>query len=286
MALRGCGQWPARLSSALDVTTQMEIERLNTFSDLEAAVFQLRALLESRKPHPKVPTARALFRGQASADWELETTAERFFPGRELKLSEYNDYLARIHPAACSHTGKSWPFERFPKINETSISSLPNYELMVYSRHHGLPSPLLDWTSSLYVASYFAFRDARTDDDVAIYAYVSAPDGAKSGWVEGPTIVQLGPYALTHPRHFNQQAQYTACVMSEHDRWIYCSHELAFTGGDDTQDLLRKYVLSGFLRREVLAHLDEMNINEFTLFGTEDGLMRMLANREWYFRDV
>ena len=38
-------------------------------------------------------------------------------------------------------------------------------------------------------------------------------------------------------------------------------------------------------RRTALKHLDLMNINAFSLFGSEDSLVRTVARREMLFRD-
>jgi hypothetical protein len=66
----------------------------------------------------------------------------------------------------------------------------------------------------------------------------------------------------------------------EGDDWEYCSHELAMQPQDSSQNSLQKIVLPGSLRLEILDRLDHMNINGFTLFNTEDGLMESLAFRE------
>jgi hypothetical protein len=47
------------------------------------------------------------------------------------------------------------------------------------------------------------------------------------------------------------------------------------------QDLLWKIVIPGKERQKVLRHFDKFNLNEFTLFDTEEGLMEMLAMREF-----
>jgi len=66
----------------------------------------------------------------------------------------------------------------------------------------------------------------------------------------------------------------------EEDEWAYCSHELVMQPQDESQNSLQKIILPGSLRLEVLDKLDHMNINGYTLFNTEDGLMESLAFRE------
>ncbi len=262
----------------------MEEIRLTSHQELDGAIDSLKEELRDLRS-PIFGSASTLFRGQANATWRLDTTLERYRPG-ELPLLAYNRYLVRIHPAIESYTGKSWPLEREPTLDQDFLLSPPSYELMVYVRHHGFPSPLLDWTRSPYIALFFAYLNSVPGADVAVYAYVSAPTGAKGGSVGSPTIAHQGPYATTHPRHYIQQAEYTVCAHQPEDRgkWIYCSHHLVFDGGDDTQDLLRKFVLPQSERLAVLERLDAMNINPYTLFATEDALMQMLAFREITFR--
>ncbi len=70
-------------------------------------------------------------------------------------------------------------------------------------------------------------------------------------------------------------------VEKNNEQWVYCNHEKYFTAssGED-QDYLSKYTLPGSIRNKVLRKLQSMNINAFTLFGSEEGLMDMLAFKE------
>jgi hypothetical protein len=187
-------------------------------------------------------------------------------------------------------TGKMWPFQgtlQTPE-NEEIPWGPPNPEFMMYARHHGYPSPLLDWTRSPYIALYFAFYNSSPNRDVAVFAYVSSPQGVKWGGtmtderlMSPPAISELSPFATTHPRHFSQQSRYTVCTqIHKKSNREYCSHELAINNTLEDQDLLQKYILPSSLRHESLDRLDHMNINGFTLFNSEDGLMAALAFRE------
>jgi len=113
---------------------------------------------------------------------------------------------------------------------------------------------------------------------VAVYTFVELLGEGKVGRVGSPAIHALGPYVSTHKRHFMQQCQYTVAVEKCDDEWVYCSHENCFsTPFDENQDYLMKFTLPGEIKNQVLNRLASMNINAYTLFGSDESLMDMLA---------
>ena len=259
--------------------------RVNSWHEFEFQISELDGYLLSKRPNPILHQGRPLYRGHADATWGLVTTLERYSDNVN-SLLDYNRSLLRIKPAIESYTGKSWEVERDWKVEDPELlMSPPSYEFMVYARHHGFPSPLLDWSESPYIALYFAFAENSPSTDASVFAYVSTPEGFKSGSVSSPKILQIGPYATTHARHFTQQAQYTICVQSIDGNLQYNPHESVFSSGNDSQDLLRKITLPSSMRVEVLRRLQLMNINAYSLFGSDESLMRMLAFKEILLRN-
>jgi hypothetical protein len=100
-----------------------------------------------------------IFRGQANASWPLTTSLERAFETYRpttpvFDLKEY------------------WILQEFKSKYHLYNSGGPpdtnNFEWLAILQHHGCPTRLLDFTSSLYIASYFAISTSTTD--AAIWA--------------------------------------------------------------------------------------------------------------------
>jgi hypothetical protein len=178
-------------------------------------------------------------------------------------FDDYTRFLFSVKPAIESLTDRKFNFER-DNLHTNHVMCMKEegfiegqYEFMAHLRHNTFPSPLLDWSRSPYVALYFAFYEANESQSVAIYVYVEHLGRGKGGVVGAPEIVSLGHYIQSHKRHYIQQSEYTICLERKNKEWFYGSQKM-----------------------KVLEKLDQMNINAFSLFGNEEGLMQMLAFRE------
>lgn len=229
-----------------------------------------------------------VFRGHSSEQWKLETTLERSFHPQS--VSEYYRLILRIKSEIESLAELKWSDEPgWPALDRAvreyepfaiGLHAPPHYEYMTYLRHHGFPTPILDWSRSPFVAAYFAFARPLTDH-VVIFAYCDNPQGFKTSGSDEPQIVTCGPYVSTHRRHFAQQAQYTICVQHHQGKgWHFKPHASVFDLEVPGQDRLFKFRLRADERAAVLRELLDYNLTAFSLFGSQESLMETISVRE------
>jgi FRG domain len=236
-----------------------------------------------------------VFRGLGDSSWSLTTTLERYTDAVELPFSDYYREIGTAQPQVETFTGEHWDIDAYPVIAAMGGEydkfhlhlwggQLKAYGFMAYPRHHGFPSPLLDWTRSPYIAAFFAFRSSAkpASDKVSVFVYCEKPAGMKVDSSGVPKIFRFGPYVRTHRRHFLQQGEYTMCLQWELNQpWRFVSHEKVFAMNQPGQDLLWKFNVPWSERVNVLKLLDDHNINAFSLFEDHDALLETLALRRF-----
>jgi len=256
--------------------------RINSWNEFIEWVEKLQAERDVKaKRSSPILVSELLYRGQPDSFMKLETTLERSVR-HEITLSDYYNFVYVIRVKIESITGKKWPIpsrDEFNKwLDEQKFSiddGFPGDEYFAYLRHHGLPSPLLDWTRSPYVAAYFAMTPQPRNgvQHSAIYVYQEHASGVKIGDFDEPAISCLGPYLGTDRRHYLQQSEYTICTVGKGKSLKLASHETVVARDDKDQDLLWKLVIPISERQDFIEHIQRMNINPYSLFQTEDSLM-------------
>ena len=227
----------------------------------------------------------------------MQTTLERAFPLETTHairdLPTYYNHITRSKSSIETLTDADWgdlpnPLDFGKSLGEFNalgahyffINNTRLYRYLIYLRHHGYPSPLLDWTASAYVAAFFAFDSMPgTAESISIYAMLR--DSTRVGSSSKPTVDIMGPYIRTHRRHLIQQSQYSIRTLW-YPGYQFHSHDqaLAEEGSLGLNGELIRIAIPARERTAALIDLDQMNINSFSLFGSEDSLVRTVARRD------
>ncbi len=157
---------------------KMEERNVDSWEEFKAELANLRRECgQSLKADNSYPL---LFRGQENSCWSLSTTLDRRREG--VLFRDYYRVISKIRPQIESFTGKEWPIDEYPEVERRSATyefdsdlwggRCPAYAYMAYLRHHGFPSPLLDWSRSAYVAAYFAFNKSNETSSGRVSIYV------------------------------------------------------------------------------------------------------------------
>jgi len=188
-------------------------------------------------------------------------------------------------------------FKKYAHRDAAAGDSVWNW--LTVAQHHGLPTRLLDWTYSPYVAMHFATAEAEhmgkdgviwCVDFVKTTNYLppSLHQELKREYTNGFTVEMLGKEATSleefdrlskkdflvffeppslDDRVVNQYALFSVMSNSEGrlDLWL-----------QDHPDLYRRIIIPSALKWEIRDKLDQANINERTMFPGLDGLSRWL----------
>lgn len=291
--------------------TELELNAWSDFGIYARLLIDFRKSLRQKMPGG---ASNLLFRGQSDASWHLSDTLERATKEESISVINYYNTIFSVKPEIELFTGQS--LEEMSTLHDFKRKlshkpdvhphEFPAYEYLIYLRHHDFPSPLLDWTRSEYIAAFFAYDQIpEAAKRVAIYVFLERVGYAKNWTDAEPFITTLGQYRKADRRHFLQQAEYSVCTHFYAAEPIFVPHEFAFRKETNkmpiedfaiqmksvkyheallermSQDLLWKVTLPVSERDTVLEDLGRMNINAFTLFGSEESLMRTIGRREF-----
>jgi hypothetical protein len=203
-----------------------------------------------------------VYRGQGAAHWGLVPTLDRLLrhPKKAFPPTAREDHLAKFRMAVRGRRGSSPP----------QIST--DNEWWAIGQHHGLATPLLDWSTSPYVAAYFAFATDGNDGatERAVFALHRPSVETKSRAIsdahkglDRPNIIEfVAPLSDENPRLVNQGGLFSRAPDGiEIQDWV--AQQFA---GDNGHAYLLKITIPNRDRELCLRNLNRMNINHLTLF--------------------
>lgn len=232
-----------------------------------------------------------LFRGQADATWPLQSSLERVIG------SEWCAENARKFEELSLIQFRS-KFHLYDRENVQPASKLAWLSIM---QHYGVPTRLLDFTESPYVALYFALEGSTPSlqRDMALYAfdYTAILDESikhiktkDNGFNETRAtlyvrqdevfeqvvdrfaydIIWIGEPKLLNARLDRQAGSFL--LSGNLDRRIEDVLSLALYAEVDIQ----KFIIPGSIVTGIFAGLRKMNITSKSLYGDLDGLARSI----------
>ena len=189
-------------------------------------------------------------------------------------------------------------FRKYARIEECQNYSVWNW--LVIAQHHGLPTRLLDWTFSPFVAMHFATSNLNQfDSDGAIWMvdfvklHEKVPellkDELEREGANGFTLEMLSSVSSSLKEFDNLSNEEFALFFdppSMNDRIVnqYAMHSVISNPSSDMEEILerdrslwRKIIVNKEVKWEVRDKLDQANINERVLFPGLDGLSKWLA---------
>lgn len=219
-----------------------------------------------------------LFRGQTNSTWGLQTTLERA-AGKLVLAKKYFALIDMMKPKINSILGtdfKSYSTKAGHPFKDKEFDSMdmeiPDLNYMIFLRHHGFPTPILDWSHSPYVALYFATEGMENNKDGAVYFYREA--SLQSFSSDEPRIHRIGFNIQTHKRHFAQQADYLLPKYFD-STWKFADMKFALSK-NGKNGVLKRYVIPKQAKKSIQAELHKMNINAFTLYMDNDSFIKSL----------
>lgn len=197
-----------------------------------------------------------LWRGQRKESWDLIPTLERRFTNhieKDIYKRHKEIILQRFKNAA--------------KEDSATLANRSQEDWWLIGQLHGLKTPLLDWTSSPYIAAFFAFHKKDTDEEKrSIYFLHRGSIQNKVREIKEKYPKFICPYYGDNQRLISQSSQFSVFPLGDNiEDWVRKN----FSGTKVI--VLGKMNVPNSIRIDLLHALNRMNIHYASLFPNIDG---------------
>lgn len=202
-----------------------------------------------------------LFRGHSDPSWRLVPTFDRMFANqsRSKRLEIADELLIRFKRSLEGFT-----------IPDQALAS--DSLLLALGQHYGLPTRLLDWTESPYIAAFFAFNRTALwgarDQHVAIWVL----DSENPIWSSHYGVEIIDVPSFGNQRIRNQSGKFTLSKTP-----FPALEDYVQAHGD--RGALQRYSLPASESTRALADLDAMGIHHATVYPEIEGAAQMALFR-------
>jgi len=209
--------------------------------------------------------SRFIFRGQSNSDWELKSSFDRLFNNVHVANEILNEFKQDC--------------EKYDFYNSIILND--SMSIMALGQHFGLPTKLLDWSFSPYIAAFFAFSDINLNnyncEHVAIWSiYLQDEIFNQELGLEIINIKQVGNHRLR-----NQDGLFTYLKASDRDLEQFIKK---LTYKRDTP-VLRKILIRKSEMAIALNDLDAMGINNLRIYPDLSGIA-LNAKLKYYLKNT
>lgn len=228
-----------------------------------------------RAPEHNLAKGDIVYRGHRGHNWHLSSTLARLFDGGAVPTGQQDKLL---HQFRLAMRGRG--------IDLSNIDD--DREVWALGQHHGLCTPLIDWSKSPYVSLFFAFDEPDTEgvDNSSRAVF----------WLNMTAIREYLPEMIFEPTHYenarlvNQAGLFTITPSGGDNLVTAIINELAeneLIDPSDPKDVARfigKIHIPNEHRVECLNTLRKMNIHHANLFPDPGGASKYC--NDWLARII